>query len=174
MIFVDSRHFDRSAQQGLHDGYIRFTVNVFFISSELLARFHSEGHEDFRRAHIHSHGLSIFHSCEHGKYCSATTATRGIASSPAGMGMVMDFFCAVLPFPEHSRQGLVMVSRRPWHVRHAARMKNGPVSTVSMPVPLHVRHFCGLLPAAQRVPLHVGQVSTIRTLTFLLQPRTAS
>jgi hypothetical protein len=53
-------------------------------------------------------------------------------------------------------------------------MKNGPVSIVSIPVPLHVRHFCGEVPAAQRVPLQVGHVSTIRTLTSLLQPRTAS
>ena len=51
----------------------------------------------------------------------------------------------------------------PAHLRHVDLIMNGPVETVSIPVPLHVGHLSGLDPGSLPVPeqdLHVSMMLT--------------
>ena len=61
----------------------------------------------------------------------------------------------------------------PRHFLHVVLMTNGPVLTVSIPVPLQYGHFTALVPGSLLEPLHFGQVSTTLRTTSLLTPLAA-
>lgn len=94
-------------------------------------------------------------------------------STPAGTGTVTFLRCTVCPLPSHSKHGYLLYCPEPEQYLHVDRITNGPVDTVSIPLPLQYWHFDGLVPSSHREPWHLGHVSTVFNMMSLFTPRAA-
>ena len=99
------------------------------------------------------------------------TRTGWPSSMPAGTGTVIFFRWLVCPAPWQVLQGFRFHVPRPLHFRQVLRIMNGPVDTVSIPVPLQLGQRSGLVPGSLPEPLQSGHVSRMLTYISLSTPK---
>merc|ERR1739844_270089 len=96
------------------------------------------------------------------------------SSIPAGTGTLTRCCCLVCPPPPQSLHGCLFANPFPWHRRQVDRIINGPVCTVSIPVPLHCGHLSDEVPGSLPPPRHFGQLSMMFTEISFSTPLAAS